>query len=127
MNLATAAAAAAMLAIAVSTKGAAQQPGAQLSAALRAGIVGERYDGYMGFPGAAPAAIQSQVAAVNIRRRTLYLGLSSRRGVTPQAAGIATGCQLLARIEVGQAYMWADGQWRRRLAGQPAPVPSYCR
>ncbi|HUE79500.1 MAG TPA: DUF1318 domain-containing protein [Sphingomicrobium sp.] len=126
MKLATAAVAAAMLAIAVPTKAAAQ-PSAQLGAALRAGIVGERYDGYMGYPGAAPAAIQKQVAAVNIRRRTLYLGLSSRRGVTPQAAGIATGCQLLARIEVGQAYMWADGQWRRRLAGQPAPVPSYCR
>jgi hypothetical protein len=23
-------------------------------------------------------------------------------------------------------YMLSDGKWRRRAAGQPAPVPGYC-
>ncbi len=97
-----------------------------LPAALRAGIVGERYDGYLGYAAAAPRAVQSQVGAINIRRRSLYTSLAQRRGVMPQAAGIATGCQLLARIQVGEAYMLTDGVWRRRVAGQSAPRPSYC-
>ena len=41
--------------------------------------------------------------------------------------GITAGCQLLARVKVGEAYMLADGVWRRRAAGQPVPVPDYCR
>ena len=102
------------------------QGGADLSLALRSGIVGERFDGYMGFAAAASRGVQQQVGAINIRRRALYTELARRRGVTPQAAGIATGCQLLARIEVGQSYMLTDGVWRRRAAGQPAPRPSYC-
>ena len=105
---------------------AAAQGQLDLAAAIRGGIVGERYDGYMGYAAAVPRAIQSQVGAMNIRRRSLYTGLAQRRGVTPQDAGIATGCQVLARIQVGEAYMLADGQWRRRLPGQPAPVPDYC-
>jgi hypothetical protein len=47
--------------------------------------------------------------------------------VTPQDVGITAGCQLLARVGEGQAYMFADGAWRRRGVGQPAPVPDYCR
>jgi hypothetical protein len=97
-----------------------------LSAALRAGSVGERFDGYMGYAAAVPRLVQSQVGAINIRRRSLYTALAQRRGVTPQAAGIATGCQTLARIQVGEAYMLTDGVWRRRAAGQAAPVPDYC-
>jgi uncharacterized protein YdbL (DUF1318 family) len=102
------------------------QATADLPSALRAGIVGERYDGYMGYAAAVPRAVQGQVSAMNIRRRSLYTALAQRRGVTPQAAGIATGCQLLARIQVGEAYMLTDGRWRRRQAGEGAPIPDYC-
>ena len=99
---------------------------ADLSSALRSGVVGERFDGYMGYAAAVPRAVQSQISAINIRRRALYTELGQRRGVTPQAAGMATACQVLARVEVGEAYMLADGQWRRRMAGQSAPKPDYC-
>ena len=71
--------------------------------------------------------LRSQVAAINIRRRSLYSNLAASKGVSPQEVGITAGCQLLARVQVGQAYLLADGRWRRRLAGQPAPVPDYCR
>jgi hypothetical protein len=40
---------------------------------------------------------------------------------------IASVCTLLARVQVGESYMLADGQWRRRAAGEPAPVPEYCK
>jgi uncharacterized protein YdbL (DUF1318 family) len=104
---------------------AAQTPA--VDAARSAGVIGERYDGYMGISGAVSGAVRSQVATINIRRRALYSNLAASRGASPQDVGITAGCQLLARVAVGQAYLLADGAWRRRLAGQGAPVPDYCR
>ena len=98
----------------------------EVAAARRAGQVGERYDGYLGYAVAPPARVQRQVAAINIRRRSLYVDLARRRNVTTEVAGIATGCELLANIAVGEVYMLSDGVWRRRHPGQPAPRPSYC-
>lgn len=109
-------------ALAVAAPAAAQD----LASAVRGGIIGERYDGYMGFAGAAPESLRKQVAAINIRRRSLYIGLASRRRVTPQVAGIAAGCELFSRLAVGQSYMLADGVWRRRAAGEAAPRPAHC-
>ena len=65
-------------------------------------------------------------SAINIRRRSLYVDLGRRRGVTPQVAGYATGCELLTRVPVGEAYMLQDGIWRRHQAGQVIAQPSYC-
>lgn len=98
-----------------------------LAQAIAAGQVGERYDGYMGVTGAAPPAVERQVRAINIQRRNLYIRLSERRNVTPDLVGMATGCQLLSQLPDGEAYMLADGAWRRRAAGQHIPLPDYCR
>ena len=114
---------AALLAIAPAAS--AQTPA--VDAARAAGIIGERFDGYLGISGAASAAVRNQVATVNIRRRALYSNFAASRGVTPQDVGLTAGCQLLARVGVGQTYMLIDGVWRRRQASQPAPVPDYCR
>jgi len=91
------------------------------------GIVGERYDGYLGYA-AQPdgSGVRVQTEAVNIRRRSLYTGFATRRGVSPQEVGITAGCTLLGRVQVGESYMLADGQWRRRATGEAAPVPDYC-
>ena len=102
------------------------QTGEGLSLARRAGQVGERFDGYLGYAVSPPASVQRQVQAINIRRRSLYVDLAGRRGVTPEVAGIATGCELLARTQVGEVFMLKDGVWRRRQASQAAPRPDYC-
>jgi uncharacterized protein YdbL (DUF1318 family) len=114
-----------LLALFTAVPAAAQTPAVE--AARAAGIIGERYDGYLGVANAVSGAVRSQVATINIQRRSLYSNLAARKGVSPQDVGITAGCQLLARVAVGQAYMWADGGWRRRAAGQAAPVPDYCR
>jgi uncharacterized protein len=98
----------------------------ELAAARRAGQVGERYDGYLGMATAVLPSVQRQVSAINIRRRSLYVDLARRRGVTPQVAGLATGCELLVRVPVGEADMLEDGVWRRRQVGQVIAQPSYC-
>jgi hypothetical protein len=94
--------------------------------AVQAGAIGERYDGYMGFVGTPSPELRRQLAAVNLRRRNLYIELSTRRNVTAQVVGVATGCELLGRLGVGEAYMLKDGVWRRRAAGEPPPQPDYC-
>jgi uncharacterized protein YdbL (DUF1318 family) len=104
---------------------AAQSPA--VNAARAAGQVGERYDGYLGVTSGVPAAVRSQVAAINITRRSLYSNLAARKGVSPSDVGITAGCALLARVSPGEAYMLGDGTWRRRGAGQAPPVPDYCR
>ena len=99
---------------------------AALTVAIQAGQVGERYDGYMGFVVAPSAEVRRQVAAVNLRRRNLYLELAGRRNVTAEVVGIATGCQLLRQLSPGEAYLLADGKWRRLAPGQSVPVPGEC-
>jgi uncharacterized protein YdbL (DUF1318 family) len=98
-----------------------------VNAARAAGQVGERYDGYMGVASAVSASVRNQVAAINIQRRSLYSNLAARKGVSPQDVGITAGCELLARVGVGEPYLLGDGVWRRRAVGQAAPVPDYCR
>jgi uncharacterized protein YdbL (DUF1318 family) len=113
------------VALAAASPAAAQT--AAVDAARASGQVGERYDGYLGVAAPVSGAVRSQVATINIRRRSLYSNLAASRGVSPGDVGVTAGCQLLARVAVGEAYLWTDGVWRRRAAGQAAPVPSYCR
>jgi uncharacterized protein len=95
--------------------------------AIQSGQAGERFDGYMAVVGNGPPDLRRQVSAINIHRRNLYIQLASRRNVTPELVGMATACQLLSRLTVGEAYMLSDGAWRRRAAGQSVPLPDYCR
>jgi uncharacterized protein YdbL (DUF1318 family) len=97
-----------------------------VSAGLASGVIGERFDGYLGYVRSPSPALRRQVDAINIRRRSLYSNLAGRRGVSPQDVGVTAACALLGRVDVGQAYMLGDGQWRRRAPGQAAPVPDYC-
>ena len=103
----------------------AQDPAA-IIAARRAGLIGERFDGYVGLVNPnAPAELRRQVSALNIRRRSLYSNLAARKGVSPEEVGITAACSLLRRIVVGEYYLLGEGGWRRVTPGQ-SPVPSYC-
>lgn len=115
----------AALALGGSSLAAAQTP--LVDQARAAGQVGERYDGYLAVGPSAPASVRNQVATINIRRRSIYSNFATSRRVSPQEVGITAGCQLLARVGVGEAYILLDGVWRRRASGQGAPVPDYCR
>jgi hypothetical protein len=114
-----------LLLLLVAAPAAAQTPA--VNAARAAGAVGERYDGYIGVAAPVSATVRSQVASINIQRRSLYSRLAASKGVSPQDVGITAGCQLLARVSVGEAYMLGDGAWRRRAPRQGTPVPDYCR
>ena len=98
-----------------------------LGAAIAAGQAGERYDGYMGTPGTPSEVLRRQVAAINLRRRNLYIELASRRGVMPDVVGLTTACELFTQLSPGEAYMLKDGIWHRSAPGQPPPRPDHCR
>ncbi len=102
----------------------AQDP-ATIVQARRAGQIGERYDGYLGFVINPSADLRRQVNAINIRRRSLYSDLASRKGVTPEEVGVTAACSLLRRIGIGEFYLPGQGDWRRYTAGT-SPVPGYC-
>jgi uncharacterized protein YdbL (DUF1318 family) len=113
------------VAVALAAPAAAQTPA--VDAARASGAVGERWDGYVGIAAAVSAQVRSQVATINIRRRSLYSNLAASKSVSPQDVGITAGCQLLARVPIGGSYMLGDGVWRRRAAGQASVAPDYCR
>jgi len=98
-----------------------------VDAARAVGSVGERYDGYVGVAAPVSPTVRTQISTINIRRRALYSRLATSRAVSAQDVGITAGCQLLARVAIGEAYMLGDGVWRKRAAGQSASVPDYCR
>ena len=105
---------------------AAAQEGPVIVQARTAGLIGERYDGYIGIVEAASPALRRQVAAINIRRRALYSSLGARRGASPEEVGITAACTLLGQVGVGQYYLLGTGSWQRRRPGQSAPRPEYC-
>jgi uncharacterized protein YdbL (DUF1318 family) len=110
---------------AVPTLALAQDPAA-IASAKRAGLIGERYDGYVGLVNPnASAEVRRQVAALNIRRRSLYSNLAARKGVSPEEVGITAACSLLRRIGAGEYYLLGQGGWQRAVAGR-SPLPSYC-
>jgi len=47
--------------------------------------------------------------------------------VSPQLVGMATACELLSKLAIGEPYQLSDGVWRRRAAGQQVPLPDYCK
>jgi uncharacterized protein YdbL (DUF1318 family) len=101
------------------------QDSALIVQARRAGLIGERYDGYLGFVATPPAELRRQVNAINIRRRSLYYDLASRKGVTPEEVGITAACSLFRRLGVGEFYLPGQGGWQRYSPGR-SPLPSYC-
>jgi len=113
-----------LAALGLAVPASAQDPSA-IIAAKRAGQIGERYDGYIGYVISPSAGLRRQVDAINIRRRSLYHRLAATKGVSPEEVGITAACSLLRRIAVGEYYLQGQGGWQRYAPGR-SPVPSYC-
>ena len=109
----------------LAASGSAQETSAVMQA-RGAGVIGERFDGYVGFVTTPSESLRRQVNGINIRRRALYANLARRKGVSTEEVGITATCTLFARIPVGGYYLTSDRGWLRRGAGQAAPRPAYC-
>ncbi|MEY4706469.1 MAG: hypothetical protein RJB58_192 [Pseudomonadota bacterium] len=108
-------AAAAMVLMALSSPAFAQGEKAVVDAAKIAGTVGEQADGYLGFvTGSADAATTAAVSAINAGRADVYAQTAAKSGTTREAAGQATGAQLIARTPAGQFVRPLGGGWTRK-------------
>lgn len=108
-------AAAMMLALSspVFAQGAAEK--AAVDAAKAAGTVGEQADGYLGFvSGSADPATTAAVSAINAGRASVYAQTAAKSGTSAEAAGQATGAQLIARTPGGQFVKPLDGGWSKK-------------
>lgn len=101
------------------------QDSAMVAQARQAGLIGERFDGYLGFVSTPSADLRRQVNAINIRRRSLYNDLAMRKGVTREEVGITAACSLFRRLSAGEYYLPGQGGWQRFTPGR-SPLPSYC-
>ena len=87
---------------------------AAVDAAKVAGTVGEQADGYLGIVSGADGAITAAVNEINAGRREVYTQTASKSGVSPDAAGQATGAQLIAKVPAGQFFKPLGGGWTKK-------------
>ena len=87
---------------------------ATVDAAKAAGTVGEQADGYLGVVSNADAATTAAVNEINSGRRSVYSQTAGKSGVTPDAAGQATGAQLIAKTPPGQYIKPLGGSWTKK-------------
>jgi uncharacterized protein YdbL (DUF1318 family) len=88
---------------------------AAVDAAKAAGTVGEQADGYLGFvSGSADAGVTAAVNEINAGRANVYADTAAKSGVTRDAAGQATGAQLIGKTPSGQFIKPIGGGWTKK-------------
>lgn len=88
---------------------------AAVDAAKAAGTVGEQADGYLGFvKGSADGATTAAVTAINAARGDVYSQTAAKSGVSRDAAGQATGAQLIGKLPAGEFYKPLGGGWTKK-------------
>lgn len=93
--------------------------------ALSAGLIGEQWDGYIGFVSAPSGDLKAAVDAINIKRRAGYTQIAAARNVTVDQFAQTTACSTLRAVKPGQAYKLKDGGWQKRN-GAESITPDYC-
>jgi hypothetical protein len=87
---------------------------AAVDAAKAAGTVGEQADGFLGIVSNADGTVIAAVSEINAGRRQVYSQTATKSGVTPDAAGQATGAQLIAKTPAGQFIKPLGGGWTKK-------------
>ena len=64
--------------------------------------------------GSADGAITAAVTAINAARADVYAQTAAKSGVTRDAAGQATGAQLIAKLPAGQYFKPLGGAWTKK-------------
>jgi hypothetical protein len=87
---------------------------ATVDAAKAAGTVGEQADGYLGIVAGADGTVTAAVNSINAGRREVYTQTATKSGVSPDAAGQATGAQLIAKTPAGEFIKPLGGAWTKK-------------
>lgn len=115
---------AALAALALIVPASAQQRDPAYSAARASGQVGEKVDGYLGFPVPPSAEIRRLADDINIKRKAVYAERAEANGATIEEYAFSAGCQAIARTVPGEKYQAPDGRsWLTRTAAEPQRDP----
>ena len=89
------------------------------AAARAAGQVGEKTDGYLGFPSSPDPSLRSMVEDLNIKRRAVYSEKAQAAGATVEEYAFTSGCRLIAQTAPGEKYQGPSGGWLTRSSAPP--------
>jgi len=117
--LAATGAALALAALTLSAPAAAQNRDPAYAAARADGAVGEKTDGYLGFPAAPDAAVRKLADDINIKRRAVYAEKAAANNATVEDYAFTSGCLAIARTVPGEKYQAPDGSWQTRTSAPP--------
>jgi len=112
-----------LAALVLAAPASAQQRDPAYAAARASGAVGERVDGYLGFPTAPSADTRRLADDINIKRKAVYAERAQANGATIEEYAFSAGCQAIARTAVGEKYQAPDGSWQTRSAAAPIRDP----
>jgi uncharacterized protein len=119
LKIALGAGALAALALALAPAATAQGRNPAYDAARKAGLVGEKMDGYLGIVGSADAQLRALVDDINIKRKAAYAAKAQANSATIEEYALTAGCQLILATAPGEKYQAPDGTWRTRTAAPP--------
>lgn len=108
-----------LAALALVVPASAQQRDPAYAAARASGAVGERVDGYLGFPAAPSPEIRRLADDINIKRKAIYAERAQANGATIEEYAFSAGCQAIARTVPGEKYQAPDGSWQTRTTAAP--------
>lgn len=111
------------LASTVATAAMAQSRSPVYESARRSGQVGEKVDGYLGYPVTPPASLRGVVEDINIRRKALYATRAQAQNATVEDYAFTAGCLAILRTVPGERYQAPDGSWQTRTASEPQRDP----
>ena len=109
----------ALAVLAVSAPASAQQRDPAYAAARASGQVGEKTDGFLGYPVPPSAEVRKIGEDINIKRREVYAQKAAAQKATIDAYGFTSGCQLILATVPGEKYQAPDGSWRTRTSEPP--------
>ena len=113
-----------LAAIALVAPASAQQRDPAYAAARASGQVGEKVDGYLGFPSAPSAETRRLADDINIKRKAVYAERAQANGVTIEEYAFTAGCEAIGRTAPGEKYQSPDGRsWLTRGPGAPQRDP----
>jgi len=114
-----AAGSAALAVLVMAAPASAQQRDPAYAAARAAGQVGEKTDGYLGFPVPPSAEVRRMADDINIKRRALYAQKAAEQHATVEDYAFTSGCRLILQTAPGEKYQGPDGSWQTRGGGAP--------
>lgn len=106
-------------ALAVAGTAYAQQRDPAYASARAAGLVGEKPDGYLGFPSPPSAEVRRIAEDINIKRRAAYAERAMAQSATIDSYAFTSGCRLISQTVAGEKYQAPDGSWQTRTAAPP--------